>query len=263
MKIASWNINSVRARLENLATWLRETEPDVVLLQETKCIEDQFPREALEDLGYTVAVKGQKSYNGVAILSKFSIEDVVTHLPGDLEDLEARYIEAVVGGKTRVASLYVPNGQDVGTEKYLYKLRFFKRLYDHFQRLLSHRETLIVGGDYNVAPADSDVYDPSLFQSRLLVSPEERAGFRSLLNLGLVDAIRALYPEHNVDNSTLYTWWDYRQGSFAKNNGLRIDHLLLSPEATDKLSSAGVDRVFRGQLKPSDHAPVWCTLNMP
>jgi exodeoxyribonuclease-3 len=260
MKIASWNINSVRARLDNLTTWLRETDPDVVLLQETKCVEEQFPREPLEDLGYTVAMSGQKSYNGVAILSKVGIEDVVTTLPGDEGDLEARYIEAVVGGNVRVVSVYVPNGQDVGAEKYFYKLRFFERLSQYLKHLLSYEETLVVGGDYNVAPTDYDVYDPELFQNRLLVSPEERAGFRSLLNLGLVDAVRMLHPEGQTDNTALYTWWDYRQGSFAKNNGFRIDHLLLSPQAVDKLFSVGVDRFIREQEKPSDHAPIWCVL---
>jgi len=260
MEIASWNINSVRARLANLTAWLRKTQPDVVLLQETKCVAEQFPREPLEDLGYTVAVNGQKSYNGVAILSKIGIEDVVTTLPGDEEDLDARYIEAVVGGTTRVASIYVPNGQDIGVEKYFHKLRFFERLCVHFKHLLSYEEILVVGGDYNVAPTDYDVYDPSLFQNRLLVSAEERAGFRGLLNLGLVDAVRVLYPENEADNKTLYTWWDYRQGSFAKNNGLRIDHLLLSPQAADNLSAVGIDRFVREQEKPSDHAPIWCTL---
>lgn len=259
MKIASWNINSIRARIDNLTTWLREAAPDVVLLQETKCLEEQFPRDPIEDLGYNIAVKGQKSYNGVAILSKLPIEDVVTSLPGDASDEEARYIEAVVG-TIRVASVYVPNGQDIGTDKYLYKLRFFERLYDHLKTLLRYEESFVIGGDYNVAPTDADTYDPAKFQNRLLASPQERSALRKLLNLGVVDALRALYPEHKVDNSQFYTWWDYRQGSFEKNNGLRIDHLLLSPQAMDQLLEMGIDKKVRHQEKPSDHVPIWCSL---
>ncbi len=260
MKIASWNINSVRARLDNLIAWMQETDPDVVLLQETKCLAEQFPREPLENLGYTVVVKGQKSYNGVAILSKLTVEDVRTSLPGDENDVEARYLEAVVGGNTRVASLYVPNGQEVGAEKYFYKLRFFERLSAHFKDVLSYKESFVVGGDYNVAPTDYDVYDPILFKNRLSVTPQERAGFHSLLNLGFQDAIRVLYPEDKADNTALYTWWDYRQAGFSKNHGLRIDHLLLSPQAGGRLFEAGIDRFVRAQVKPSDHAPVWCVL---
>ena len=260
MKIATWNINSIRARLENLTAWLQECQPDVVLLQETKCLEEQFPREPIEDLGYNIAVKGQKSYNGVAILSKHPIEDVITELPGDEGDLEARYIEAVIG-TTRVASVYVPNGQDIGTDKYLYKLKFFERLYDHLKSLLTYEESFVIGGDYNVAPTDADTYDPAKFQNRLLVSDGEREGLRRLTNLGIVDAVRALHPEHQGDNSSLYTWWDYRQGSFEKNHGLRIDHLLLSPQATDLLESIGIDRTTREQTKPSDHVPLWCVLS--
>jgi exodeoxyribonuclease-3 len=253
MKIVTWNINSVRARIEILLRWLQETTPDVVLLQETKCLEEQFPREPIEDLGYNIAVVGQKSYNGVAILSKKPIEDISTRLPGFDRD-EARYIEAVVG-HVRVASIYVPNGQDIGTEKFFQKLAFFKALKDHASTLLSYGEPCVWGGDYNVAPTNDDVYDPEKFQNRLLVSPEERAGFRSLCHLGFVDAVRQIKNQERF-----YTWWDYRQGSFEKDHGLRIDHLLLSPEASDLLTSVGVDRFTRAWDKPSDHAPVWCTL---
>ena len=259
MKIATWNINSIRARILHLTTWLKEASPDVLLLQETKCLEEQFPFEPIEDLGYNVAVVGQKSYNGVAILSKQPIEDVITKLPGDEEDLQARYIEAVVG-TTRVASVYVPNGQDLGTDKYQYKLRFFERLYTHLKTLLTHEESFVIGGDYNVAPRDADTYDPKKFQNRLLVSPAERAAFRSLTNLGIYDALRVLHPEDTSNNADFFTWWDYRQGSFEKNNGLRIDHLLLSPQAVDHLKDVGIDKETRAQEKPSDHAPLWCTL---
>jgi len=264
MKIATWNINSIRARMESLLRWLQETAPDVVLLQETKCLEEQFPYEPIEDLGYNIAVFGQKSYNGVAILSKKPIEDVTKGLPG-LESTEARYIEAVIG-TVRVASIYVPNGQDIGTEKFAQKLAFFKALQSHMAMLLSYGEQCVMGGDYNVAPTDADVYDPEKFQNRLLASPEERAGFQSLLNAGMVDALRAQFPEDGSANRSFknearyYTWWDYRQGSFEKNHGLRIDHLLLSPQASDALKSVGIDRDPRSWDKPSDHVPVWCHL---
>lgn len=297
MKIATWNINSIRARMESLLRWLQETAPDVVLLQETKCLEEQFPYEPIEDLGYNIAVFGQKSYNGVAILSKKPIEDVTKGLPG-LESTEARYIEAVIG-TVRVASIYVPNGQDIGTEKFAQKLAFFKALQSHMATLLSYGEQCVMGGDYNVAPTDADVYDPEKFQNRLLASPEERAGFQSLLNAGMVDALRARLPEVEArytetqiksdkrlqgprdrslqgvnedpevpqksfgsfkNEARYYTWWDYRQGSFEKNHGLRIDHLLLSPQASDTLKSVGIDRDPRSWDKPSDHVPVWCHL---
>lgn len=257
MIIATWNINSVRSRLEHLLEWLRSFSPGVVLLQEIKCQNEQFPAEYVEDLGYNIAVHGQKSYNGVAILSKYPLEDISRELPGDGDDGSSRYIEAVTNG-VRVASVYCPNGQDLGTEKYAYKMHYFDRLKDHMAQLLKYEEKIVIGGDYNIAPTDFDVYDVVKFRNRILSSPEERDKYRALLNLGYTDIIRAMNPAAATDNSSLYTWWDYRQGSWAQNKGLRIDHLLLSPQAADSAKRSGIDRDPRGKPKPSDHTPVWC-----
>lgn len=252
LTLATWNINSIRMRLPLLLTWLKETAPDIVLLQETKTADDQFPREAIEDLQYNIAFSGQKSYNGVAILSKFPLEDVTRGIPG-FEDDQARYIEAVTHG-LRVASIYVPNGASVGSDKYDYKLMFLKHLYTHTQTLLTYDEAFILGGDFNIAPTDQDVYDPEEWHERILCSTPEREGLRSLLYLGLTDALRALHPQQN----DLYTWWDYRGGSLQNNFGLRIDHLLLSPQAADQLKEAYVSKEVRSLEKSSDHAPVIC-----
>jgi exodeoxyribonuclease-3 len=260
LKIASWNVNSINVRLEMALTWLKSFQPDIVLLQETKGVTESFPSMAFEDLGYNVVVFGQKSYNGVAILAKSPIEDIVTSLPGDDQDQEARYIEAVVGG-LRVASVYVPNGQEIGSEKFEYKLRFLDRLYEHTKVLLNYGESLILGGDYNIAPADEDVHDPKALEGCLHCSLPERAHLRKLMNLGLTDALRALYPAETPEGQDLYSWWDYRSGGWHRNQGLRIDLLLLSPQAADRLQKAGIDKSVRGLPKPSDHAPVWCELN--
>jgi exodeoxyribonuclease III len=254
--IATWNINSIRTRLPLLLSWLKERTPDVVLLQETKVIDDQFPREEIEDLGYNIAMYGQKSYNGVAILSKFPIEDVTQGIPGFKDD-QARYLEAVIKG-VRVASVYVPNGMEVGSDKYAYKLDFLKHLYVHIQTLLTYNEAFALGGDFNIAPTDLDVYDPEEWHEKILCSTPEREAFRSLLYLGLTDALRALHPQEKE----LYTWWDYRGGAWQNNYGLRIDHFLLSPQAADHLKSATVDRQIRDVEKASDHAPVLCRLEL-
>jgi len=252
--IASWNVNSVKARLDHLLRWLGEAAPDVALLQETKCLEAAFPREAVEDLGYNIAVAGQKTYNGVAILSKRPLEDVITALPGDPGDDQARYVEAVTGG-VRVASVYVPNGQSVGSDKYAYKLAFLERLNAHAQTLLDLEEPFVLGGDYNVIPDPGDVWDPASWEGGILYTLAERAGYRRLLNLGLTDAFRALSGEIGR-----YTWWDYRGGGWTKDHGCRIDHLLLSPQAADMLAESGIDKTPRGWEKASDHTPVWCRL---
>lgn len=253
--IATWNVNSIRMRIPLLLSWLREANPDIVLLQETKTTDDKFPREEIETLHYNIASFGQKSYNGVAILSKFPLEDVMYGLPdGDSE--QARYIEAVTGG-VRVASIYVPNGTEMGSDKYLYKLKFLKDLYSHTQTLLTYDEAFVLGGDFNVAPTDQDVYDPQEWHERLLCSTPEREGLRALMYLGLTDALR----ECHLEEKDLYTWWDYRAAMWPKNFGLRIDHLLLSPQAADLLASASVEKKIRGLEKTSDHAPVLCTLN--
>ncbi|WP_010302416.1 exodeoxyribonuclease III [Candidatus Odyssella thessalonicensis] len=254
MKIVTWNVNSIRARLENITTWLRENHPDVVLLQETKCQNHDFPQEAIEDCGYNIAIHGQKSYNGVAILSKFPLEDISCGLPTFADDEQARYIEAVTNG-VRVASVYVPNGGDVGSDKYHYKLSFLAALKDHLKATLLYEEAFVIGGDYNIAPTDDDVNDPKGWHEQILCSTPERKSLRAILNLGYSDAIRL----HHHDKGP-YTWWDYRSGSWAKDDGLRIDLLLLSPQAVDRLAGAGVDREPRGLEKASDHAPTWCTL---
>lgn len=254
MKIVTWNVNSIRARLLNITQWLAKEKPDVVLLQETKCQNHDFPAEPLEDLGYNIAVHGQKSYNGVAILSKYPLEDVVCGLPTFAEDEQARYIEAVTN-QVRVASVYVPNGNSVGSEKYDYKLIFLDRLRSHLKEILIHEEAIVVGGDYNIAPTDDDVNDPKAWHEEILCSTRERKALQSILHLGYQDAVRCLH-----EGKGPYSWWDYRSGAWPKNDGLRIDLLLISPQATDRLSGANVDSSPRGEDKASDHAPTWCQL---
>lgn len=257
MKIATWNVNSIRVRLPHLLSWLKESQPTVVLLQEIKTQSKDFPYESLEDLGYNVFVFGQKTYNGVAILSKFPLEDKRYGLPiPGWEDTEARYIEAFTAG-FRVASVYVPNGQALGSSKYDYKMRFIETLKDHLSHLLTYKEALVVGGDYNIAPRDEDVHDPKRWEEEIMCSFAERTAFQGILDLGLTDAIRLTYPYHEANSAETYTWWDYRGGSWPKNQGLRIDHLLLSPLATTQFQEAGIDRSLRHLEKPSDHAPVW------
>jgi exodeoxyribonuclease-3 len=260
VKIAAWNVNSIKAHMARVLGYLREGKPDIALLQETKCVDDAFPRMEIEDLGYNLAIKGQKSYNGVAILSKYPLEDVTTELPGAPDDDQARYIEAFVScGKTplRVASIYLPNGNPVDSEKFPYKLAWLDRLKKHAKKLLANEEAVVLAGDYNVAPTDDDVYEPEIFANDALCRPESRAAFRSILHLGYTDAFRAL---NNAPHA--YTYWDYQGGAWAKDHGLRIDHILLSPQATDLLQASGIDRKERGKDKASDHAPVWCELSV-
>ena len=254
-KIATWNVNSVKARLPLLLRWLDEFSPDVVLLQELKCVDEAFPREALEDKGYNVAVKGQKTYNGVAILSKTPIDVELTELPGDKKDEQARYIEGFTAG-VRVASIYLPNGNPVDSEKYPYKLSFMERLYKRAKTLLHLEEAFVLGGDYNVIPEDRDCYDPKGWEGDALFRPETHAAFRKLMYLGLTDAFRALNHEEGR-----YSYWDYQGGAWNKDNGIRIDHLLLSPQAADRLNDIGIDKTPRGWERPSDHTPVWCELS--
>ncbi len=248
IQVATWNVNSVRARLPHLLDWLSKRCPDIVLLQETKVEDHLFPTEPLEDRGYNVSCFGQKSYNGVAVLSKFPVEEVIRGLPALEPSSEARYLEVVTGG-LRVASVYVPNGREVGHEKYHFKHLFFKALQERVRELLTYEEVFILGGDYNVAPADTDVYDPDKWHERILCSTDERRWFRSLLHLGLKDPL--------AGTEGLFTWWDYRNQGFNRNAGLRIDHLLLSAEAGDILSAISVDQEERGRERASDHAPVW------
>ena len=254
IRIASWNVNSVKARLDHLSKWLTEFNPDVVLLQELKCIEENFPRMEIEDLGYNVAVVGQKSYNGVAILSKSPIDVELTALPGDPSDEQARYLEAFTGG-IRVASIYLPNGNPIPGEKFDYKLAWLERLYEHTKELLKGEDIFVLGGDYNVIQLDGDVYDPKAFENDALFQPESRAALRKIIHLGLTDAFRAVTSE-----TGRFSWWGYMAGGWQKDHGVLIDHLLLSPQAADKLVTCDIDRTPRGWEKPSDHTPIWCEL---
>ena len=260
MKIATWNINGVKARIESALTYLREAAPDVVCLQEIKCVDEAFPAEAFEDLGYSAAVHGQKGFNGVAILSKAGLEDVRRKLAGDDADEQARYIEATVAsskGAVRIASIYLPNGNPAGSDKFAYKLAWLARLNRRFRTLLDQEMPLVLVGDYNVIPERVDAKRPEAWIGDALFRPESRGALQSLFNLGLTDAVRACHPEPGV-----YTFWDYQAGAWQKDDGIRIDHLLLSPQAADLLLAAGVDRMARGWEKPSDHAPAWVELDL-
>ena len=253
MRIASWNINSVRMRLPNLLAYLRAVAPDVLCLQELKCTDEQFPRAEIEAEGYNVAVHGQKSWNGVAILSKRPME-VERGLPGDDGDEQSRYIEAVVAtGRVpvRVGCLYLPNGNPVDGDKYPYKLAWMDRLHAHVAKLLAFEEPLVLAGDYNVIPDARDVHEPANWLDDALYLPRTRAKFRALLNLGLTDAMRA-----TTDAAGQYTFWDYQAGAWPKNLGLRIDHALLSAQAADRLRGVTVDKACRAEDKPSDHVPI-------
>ncbi len=253
MIISTWNVNSVRQRLEHLLAYLKEVEPDVLCLQELKCTDDAFPRLEVESAGYNVAVHGQKGFNGVAILSKRPLE-VRTGLPGDDDDTHARYIEAIVPRETgivRVASIYLPNGNPIGTEKYTYKLAWMDRLIAHAATLLKLEEPLVLAGDYNVIPSPLDCYDPAAWANDALFLPQTRERFRALLNLGFTDALRAV-----TDEAGLYTFWDYQAGAWQRNLGIRIDHLLLSPQAADLLRGVVIDKAMRAKEKPSDHVPI-------
>jgi len=264
LRVATWNVNSIKARIGSALPWLKESAPDVVLLQETKTLADDFPRLEIEDAGYNLAVIGQKTYNGVAILSKHPLIVEAERLPGDDGDEQARYVEALVEVRRpkrslvlRVASVYAPNGNPIDSDKFAYKLAWLDRLGAHLRRLLAHEEPMVIGGDYNVAPADEDVYDPEAWADDALCRPESRAKFRAVLHLGFTDAVRALNA-----GPRLYTYWDYQGNRFARDEGLRIDHLLLSPQAADRLKASGIDRGPRGRDRPSDHTPAWCELDL-
>ncbi|MCA1973038.1 MAG: exodeoxyribonuclease III [Caenispirillum sp.] len=259
LKIAAWNVNSIKARLPNLTAWLTEAQPDVALLQEIKTVDDGFPLMEIRAAGYEhCAICGQKSYNGVAILSRHPLTEVRRGLPGEPEDQQARYVEAVVDGRIRVASVYVPNGNPVDTEKFPYKLRWMENLRLHLRRLLTESDLpLLVGGDYNVCPTDDDVYDPDGWSNDALCRPESRAAFRALLWLGLTDTYRTLHPEPHR-----YTFWDYQQGAWQRDLGLRIDHLLLDGRALDRVRACDIDKGPRGREKASDHTPIWAEIEV-
>ena len=262
MKIATWNVNSIRIRVEAATAWLKEANPDVVCLQELKCQDDQFPKKAFEALGYNCAVHGQKTYNGVAILSKRPMQDVTPRLPapdGALDD-HSRYLEAVIAGDkgvVRVATIYAPNGNPWPGPKFDYKLAWLERLRLHASGLLKNEEPVVLMGDYNIIPEDKDAAKPKAWLKDALFQPESKAALRRIENLGYSDAFRALHP-----GAGHYTFWDYF-GSWERNNGIRIDHVLLSPQALDRLKQAGIDKEVRGASeKPSDHVPVWVELGV-
>lgn len=260
MRIASFNINGVKARLPALLKWLEEASPDVALLQEIKSVDEGFPREPIEDLGYNVETHGQKGFNGVAILSKRPIEDVSRGLPGDPEDEQARWIEATISGDqraVRVCGLYLPNGNPVPGPKYDYKLAWMERLQSRAEDLIASEEIALMAGDYNVIPQAEDVHNPDQWTDDALYLPQTRAAWRRLLALGYTEAFRAL------NTAPLnYTFWDYQAGAWNKNNGIRIDHFLLTPQAADLLQDCQIDKTPRGGEKPSDHTPIWIDLDI-
>ncbi|MEE8271311.1 MAG: exodeoxyribonuclease III [Alphaproteobacteria bacterium] len=252
--IATWNVNSVKARLPNVLEWLGSARPDIALLQELKCEAAGFPQAEIEDLGYSVAVAGQKSYNGVAILSRRPLAVTATALPGDPDDDQARYVEAEVGD-LRVASIYLPNGNPTDGPKYPYKLAWMDRLRGHVEALLETEQAFVLGGDYNVIPADEDCYDPAAWADDALFRLDTRRRFRAILNLGVTEAYRALHTGGGA-----YSFWDYQRRAWDLDNGIRIDHHLLSPQAADRLEACEIDRMPRAKPKASDHTPVVVTL---
>jgi exodeoxyribonuclease III len=255
MKIATYNVNGVNGRLPVLLRWLEESAPDVVCLQELKAPHEKFPLNAINNAGYHAIWHGQKSWNGVAILSRSAPPEEVTRvLPGDPEDSHSRYIEAKVNG-LHIGCLYLPNGNPAPGPKFDYKLRWFQRLTQHAADLLESGEPVILAGDYNVMPTELDVYKPERWVDDALFRPETRLAFKTLVAQGWTDAIRTLYPKE-----VIYTFWDYFRNAYGRNAGLRIDHFLLSPKLKKRLVSAGVDRQVRGWEKTSDHAPVWIEL---
>ena len=249
MKIATWNVNSLRVRLAHVLDWLQSHEPDILALQETKSVDKDFPQEALVEAGYQVVYSGQKTYNGVAIISRLPATEVVTDLPG-LDDPQRRVLGATIGD-LRVLDLYVPNGQAVGSEKYAYKLNWLDRLVDYLQQQLAAYPHVVVLGDFNIAPEDRDVHDPEAWTGKILCSEPERDAFRRLLDLGFSDTFRLFEQEE-----ASFSWWDYRAAGFRRNRGLRIDHILASSELSKSCTACGVDKEPRRLERPSDHAPV-------
>jgi exodeoxyribonuclease-3 len=255
MRIATYNVNGINGRLPVLLRWLAETSPDVACLQELKAPQENFPEEAIKQAGYNAIWHGQKSWNGVAILTKnIDIEEICRVLPGDPEDTHSRYIEAKVNGII-IACLYLPNGNPAPGPKFDYKLAWFNRLHLRAAELLSLKAPVILTGDFNVMPTELDVYKPERWVKDALFRPETREAFRKLVEQGWTDAIRTLYPKE-----VIYTFWDYFRNAYERNAGLRIDHFLLSPQIAGKLKAAGVNREVRGWEKTSDHAPVWIEL---
>jgi exodeoxyribonuclease-3 len=255
MRIVSWNINSLRRRQDRFIDWLATTQPDVVCLQETKCTDEQFPVLDLKAAGYHAVFHGQKSYNGVAIVSKIEPGEVRAAMCDEEEDPQARVIAATIGS-LRVYSIYAPNGQAVGSPAYNYKLKWYDRLRSCLQRE-APEQPLLVCGDFNVAPKDEDVYDPDLWRGAIMCSDGERRAFKELCGIGLVDTLRLHHPE-----TGLFSWWDYRMLSFPKNRGLRIDAVLASEILAAKCTASGIDREMRKGKEPSDHAPIWAEFSL-
>ncbi len=260
MKIATWNINGIKARIDNVLSWLDESQPDIACLQEIKSEDEPFPREPIENLGYKVETHGQKGFNGVALLSKSGFDEVNRGLPGDDDDPQARFIEGVLStasGVLRVVSLYLPNGNPVDTEKFPYKLSWMERLEQWTAERLKLEEPLVLAGDYNVIPQPEDARNADNWIGDALYMPESRQAFRRLTHLGMTEAVRS-----TTDADETYTFWDYQGGAWQKNNGIRIDHALLSPEAANRLRSAEIEKHVRAWEKPSDHVPVVIELDM-
>ncbi len=257
MKIATYNINGIKARLPALLDWLSETTPDVALLQEIKSIDEAFPREQIEDLGYAVETHGQKGFNGVAILSKLPLEDVTRGLPGDDEDEQARWIEATVVGETaiRLCGLYLPNGNPAPGPKYDYKLAWMSRLEARARDLLVGEMPALMAGDYNIIPQAEDAARPEAWRDDALHRMESRTAWRRILHLGFTEAIRTRHPHPG-----LYSFWDYQAGAYDRNDGIRIDHVLMTPQCADLMTGCDIDAEFRAREKPSDHVPVWVEL---
>ncbi len=259
MKIATYNINGIKARALALPAWLDAAQPDVVLLQEIKSMDENFPHDLFEDRGYNVETHGQKSFNGVAILSKLPLEDVSRGLPGDDDDVQARWIEATIVGKQalRLCGLYLPNGNPTPGPKYDYKLAWMERLRRRAQALLADETPAMMAGDYNIIPQTEDAARPDAWRDDALFRPESRAAFRRIVNLGFSDGFRLCnaLPEQ-------YSFWDYQAGAWNRNDGIRIDHILLTPQAADLLLDAGIDAEIRGHEKPSDHVPVWVEMDL-
>ena len=258
MRIASFNINGIKARLPALLEWLRARGPEVVLLQELKSVDEAVPREEIEALGYRVETHGQKSFNGVAILSKLALEDVGRGLPGDDADEQARWIEATVSGEAgavRVCGLYLPNGNPAPGPKFDYKLAWMERLEARAREMLADEMPLVMAGDYNVIPEARDAANPQNWADDALFLPESRAALRRIVHLGFHDAVREVTQAGGA-----YTFWDYQRGAWERDDGIRIDHLLLSPQAADRMTGVGIDREERAREKPSDHVPVWVEL---
>lgn len=255
MKVVTWNVNSINVRLERLKKFLDREDPDIVCLQELKCVEEKFPSKELEEKGFNCAVLGQKTYNGVAILSKIKPDKVWKSLSSNSNPEEARFLAALFGN-LMVICVYVPNGQEVGSEKYQYKLKWFEQLRNFLQKQVKLDSLVLVCGDFNVAPQDEDVYDPNAWRDQILFSEPEKAALRSITDLGFQDLYRVVHPSGEA-----FTWWDYRNGSFPRNQGCRIDFILGSPPIASRVEDAYVDRNERKGVQPSDHAPLICSFN--